>query len=80
MIEVKNKVYVALETNGQIYDPPGWMEEIIIIDQFGQRYGWEFVSKALAIQELNIEQIAGLKGILEGERKKEHMDELRRRL
>lgn len=76
----ENKVYIALETNGNIPNPPDWLEEILLIDQFAQRFGWEFVTQGLGIKELDIEQLAGLQGILNGEQKKARMDELRGKL
>ena len=70
----EQRVYLALESSGTISNPPDWLEEGLIIDQFGQRFGWNFLSEGLGMKELTIEQFAVLQGIINGELKKQRMD------
>lgn len=73
----ENKVYMALEGHGTVPNPSHDLGFALMVDAFTEKYGWEFVKEAFDIEEISTTLFANLKGILQGELKKQKMDNLR---
>ena len=68
------KVYNALRSkSGRMFDIPVWLDETLMIDKSASRYGWTEEYNL----DLDIERVAALNGIMEGESKKQREDQMK---